>query len=378
MTLPAGTRLGSFQIVSMIGQGGMGEVYRARDTHLDRDVALKVLPDAFADDAERLHRFEREAKALAALNHPNIAQVFGIVTAEGRRAPAIAMEFVDGRGLDEIKGAMPLEELLPILRQIAAALEAAHDSGIIHRDLKPANVKLRDDGTIKVLDFGLAKAFDPGTTSGDASASPTITSPATGLGIILGTAAYMSLEQARGKVVDRRDDIWAFGVVAFELVTGSRLFGGETVSDTIAAVLRQDVPWDRLPPTTPLRFQRLLRHSLDRDQRNRLKDAGDIRIELDDLIGSARDRRDGAGRSGCGAPRCHRHQAPHLAGMGARDVAVPRMFGSAASMAQVSAVSTTTCIRTGCRYGSMTTCLCSIRTAAASTGCGRSERTASG
>jgi eukaryotic-like serine/threonine-protein kinase len=146
MSLPAGTRLGSFQIVSMLGAGGMGEVYRARDTQLDRDVALKVLPDAFADDAERLHRFEREAKALAALNHPNIAQVFGIVTAEGRRAPAIAMEFVNGRSLDEIKGAMPLEELLPILRQIAAGLEAAHDSGIIHRDLKPANVKLREDG----------------------------------------------------------------------------------------------------------------------------------------------------------------------------------------------------------------------------------------
>jgi Tol biopolymer transport system component len=290
MTLPAGTRLGSFQIVSMIGQGGMGEVYRARDTQLDRDVALKVLPDAFADDAERLHRFEREAKALAALNHPNIAQVFGIVTAEGRRAPAIAMEFVDGRGLDEIKGAMPLEELLPILRQIAAALEAAHDSGIIHRDLKPANVRLKEDGTVKVLDFGLAKAFDPGTGARAGSEDPasmaTITSPATGLGIILGTAAYMSPEQARGKVVDRRADIWAFGVVAFELVTGSRLFGGETVSDTIASVLRQDVPWDRLPPGTPLRFQRLLRHCLDRDPRNRLKDAGDIRIELDDLIGS--------------------------------------------------------------------------------------------
>jgi serine/threonine protein kinase/Tol biopolymer transport system component len=286
MTVPGGapTHIGQFVIVAKIGEGGMGQVYRARDTQLDRDVALKVLPDAVADDVERLHRFEREAKSLAALNHPNIAQVFGIVTADGRRAPAIAMEFVDGRSLDEIKGALPADEVLPILRQIAAALEAAHEAGIIHRDLKPANVKLRDDGTVKVLDFGLAKAFDPGGDTRDGRSSPTITSPATGLGVILGTAAYMSPEQARGRPIDRRADIWAFGVVAFELLTGSRLFGGETVSDTIAAVLRQDVPWDRLPPTTDPRLKRLLRHCLDRDPRNRLKDAGDIRIEIDDLI----------------------------------------------------------------------------------------------
>ena len=286
MALSPGTRLGAFQVVSLLGAGGMGEVYRARDTQLDRDVALKVLPDAFADDGERLHRFEREAKSLAALNHPNIAQVFGIITGEGRKAPAIAMEFVDGRSLDELKGPMLVEEALPILRQIAAALEAAHDSGIVHRDLKPANVKLRHDGTVKVLDFGLAKAFDPAGDARDAASSPTITSPATGLGVILGTAAYMSPEQARGKTVDRRADIWAFGVLGFELVTGSRLFGGETVSDTIAAVLRQDMPWDRLPPGTSPRFQRLLRHCLERDPRNRLKDAGDIRIEIDDLLRS--------------------------------------------------------------------------------------------
>ena len=285
MALLPGAQIGVFRIVSLLGAGGMGEVYRARDTQLDRDIALKVLPDAFAADAERLHRFEREAKSLAALNHSNIAQIFGIVPTADGRAPAIAMEFVDGRGLDTVTAPMPVDELLPIARQIAAALEAAHDNGIIHRDLKPANIRIKDDGTVKVLDFGLAKAFDPGSST-DVSGSPTITSPATGLGVILGTAAYMSPEQARGRAVDRRADIWALGVVMFELLTGSRLFTGETVSDTIASVLRQDIPWDRLPASTPPGLRRLLRHCLDRDPRNRLKDAGDVRVEIDDLLAS--------------------------------------------------------------------------------------------
>jgi serine/threonine protein kinase/Tol biopolymer transport system component len=286
MALAPGSHLGAFRIVSLLGAGGMGEVYKARDLQLDRDVALKVLPDAFADDPDRLHRFEREARSLAALNHPNIAQVFGIVAAGGR-APAIAMELVDGQSLDLVDTPMTVDELLPIARQIAAALEAAHDSGIIHRDLKPANIKIKADGTVKVLDFGLAKAFDQSPAGAHSSVSPTITSPAaTGLGVILGTAAYMSPEQARGRAIDRRADIWALGVIVFELLTGSRLFASDTVSDTIAAVLRQDVPWDRLAASTPPRLQRLLRHCLERDPRNRLKDAGDIRIEIDDLLGS--------------------------------------------------------------------------------------------
>jgi Tol biopolymer transport system component len=286
MSLSPDARVGPYRVVGKLGEGGMGQVYKARDTQLDRDVALKVLPDALAADHERLVRFEREARALAALNHPNIAQVYGIVSGDGRSAPAIAMEFVDGRTLDETKTALPVDEALPIARQIAAALEAAHESGIVHRDLKPGNIKLKDDGTVKVLDFGLAKAIDPGAPGRDPSSSPTITSPATGLGVVLGTAAYMSPEQARGRAVDRRADIWAFGVVVFELLTGARLFAGETVSDTIAAVLRQDIPWDRLPETTPPRLKRLLAHCLDRDPRNRLKDAGDVRIEIDDLIGA--------------------------------------------------------------------------------------------
>ena len=282
-----GSRFGHYEILAKLGEGGMGEVYRARDTQLDRDVALKVLPAQFAADADRLQRFEREAKSLAALNHPNIAQVFGIVPAADGRAPAIAMEFVDGLSLDAVKGEMPVAELLPIARQIAAALEAAHESGIVHRDLKPANIKVRDDGTVKVLDFGLAKMMDASTGSAHVASSPTITSPATGLGVILGTAAYMSPEQARGRPIDKRADIWAFGVVVFELLTGSRLFVGDTVSDTIAAVLRQDIPWDRLPAATPPRLRRLLLHCLERDPRNRLRDAGDVRIELDDVLGSA-------------------------------------------------------------------------------------------
>src|SRR5262245_58174802 len=242
MTLVPGTRLGVFEIVALIGAGGMGEVYRAIDTNLGRDVAIKVLPDLFAQDAERLARFEREAKTLASLNHPNIAIVHGFEKGGGIRA--LVMELVDGPTLaDRIaQGPVPADEALPIARQIAEALEAAHEQGIVHRDLKPANVKVRDDGTVKVLDFGLAKLLEGGPPKGDPSLPdvgsgfrrptetmlPTITTPAmTQVGMILGTAAYMAPEQARGKAVDKRADIWAFGCVLFEMLSGRRAFDDE-------------------------------------------------------------------------------------------------------------------------------------------------------
>src|SRR5688572_3972117 len=226
MSLAPGTKVGPYEIVGPLGAGGMGEVYRARDARLDRDVAIKILPELFAQDPERLVRFEREAKALAALNHPNIAAIYGL---EGN---ALVMELVEGEDLSVIiaRGAMPLSDALPVARQIADALEAAHEQGIVHRDLKPGNVKVRADGTVKVLDFGLAKAMDPpspGATAGksvDAANSPTLTARATQMGMIIGTAAYMAPEQAKGKAVDRRADIWAFGAVLYEMLTGRRAF----------------------------------------------------------------------------------------------------------------------------------------------------------
>jgi serine/threonine protein kinase len=253
MTLTPGMRLGPYQVTEQIGEGGMGEVYRATDTTLARSVAIKVLPEAVASDAERLARFEREAKTLASLNHPNIAQVYGFEKSDGVRA--IVMELVEGPTLaDRIAaGPIPIDEALQIASQIAEALEAAHDHGIIHRDLKPANVKVRSDGTVKVLDFGLAKGLDAVAAVSGASLSPTITSPAmTHAGIILGTAAYMSPEQARGKPVDRRADIWAFGCVLFEMLAGRRPFPEEeTVSDTIAGVLRAEPAWNALDGVPP-------------------------------------------------------------------------------------------------------------------------------
>ena len=263
----------------------MGEVYRARDTKLDRDVALKILPAAFASDPGRLARFEREAKTLAALNHPHIAQIHGLEEFDGVRT--LVLEFVDGPTLaDRIAhGPVPINEALTIARQIAEALEAAHDQGIIHRDLKPENIKVRTDGTVKVLDFGLAKALDPtSAATADVTASPTITAPAlmTGAGMIVGTAAYMSPEQARGKAVDRRTDIWAFGCVLFEMITGRRVFPGATVSDTIAAVLERSPDWTALPPATPPRVRHVLARCLDKDPKRRWRDIGDVRIELDD------------------------------------------------------------------------------------------------
>src|SRR6266576_5162346 len=250
----------------------MGQVYRATDTTLGRQVAIKILPDAFAADPDRLARFEREAKTLASLSHPHIAAIYGFEKSAG--VHALVMELVEGEDLSQriARGAIPIDEALPIAMQIADALEAAHERGIIHRDLKPANIKVRDDGTVKVLDFGLAKALDPTPTSTTSTESPTITTPAmTAAGVILGTAAYMSPEQARGKVVDKRADIWAFGVVLYEIVTGRRLFEGEDVTETLALVIKGEPKWDGIPTNV----QRLLKSCLEKDPKRRLRDIGD-------------------------------------------------------------------------------------------------------
>jgi len=286
MALTSGTRLGTYEITAAIGAGGMGEVYRARDTRLGRDVAVKILPDVFASDPERRGRFEREARTLAALNHPHIAQIYGFEEAD--KMLALVMEFVDGETLDtrlKARGPSghPLGETVAIARQIADALEAAHEQGIIHRDLKPANIKIRGDGTVKVLDFGLAKALDPSASSSAAAMnSPTLTAHATVAGVILGTAAYMAPEQARGKAVDRRADIWAFGAVLYEMLAGKRAFAGEEISDTLASVLKVDPDWSALPADLPSSIRRLLRRCLEKDRRRRLSAIGDARLELEE------------------------------------------------------------------------------------------------
>jgi eukaryotic-like serine/threonine-protein kinase len=287
LTLTAGTRLGPFEIIAPLGAGGMGEVYRALDTNLARQVAIKILPDSVAHDHERLVRFEREAKTLAALNHPNIAQIYGLERSD--TSTAIAMELVEGLTLaDRIgQGAISVEEALPIAKQIAEALEAAHEQGVIHRDLKPANIKVRSDGMVKVLDFGLAKALEPASErSIDVTASPTITSPAlmTGVGVLLGTAAYMSPEQAKGRAVDRRADIWALGAVLFEMLTGKRAFAGEDVADTLAFVLTKEPDWTALPTNTPASIKRLLRRCLEKDRKRRLADSADARLEIEEAL----------------------------------------------------------------------------------------------
>ena len=281
--LSPGTRLGGYVIGSTLGAGGMGEVYRATDTRLGRDVAIKVLPDAFAVDADRIARIEREARALAALNHPNVALIYGLEDAGGARA--LVLELVEGPTLADrlARGPLPLDEALGIANQIAGALDAAHSKNIIHRDLKPANIKVRDDGTVKVLDFGLAKALDAASGAGgdDQLNSPTITSPAeTERGVILGTAAYMSPEQARGKSVDRRADIWAFACVLYEMLTGKPPFGGEGVADTLGAVLHKEPDWDRLDPAIPARIRMVLQRCLRKDPRQRLHDIADVSLVL--------------------------------------------------------------------------------------------------
>ena len=329
MPLTTGTRLGPYEIVAAIGTGGMGAVYRARDTKLNRDVAIKVLLPAVANDPDRLARFSREAQVLAALNHPNIAAIYGleegpavgpaqaglyvetdVAAGFSRPVRALVMELVEGPTLaDQIAhGAIPLDEALPVAKQIAEALEAAHEQGFIHRDLKPANIKVRPDGTVKVLDFGLAKAFGPaeagryvqpdvaaGFSRPDLSQAPTVTSPAhlrqgyggqamTQAGMILGTAAYMAPEQARGGTLDKRVDLWAFGVVLFEVLTGTRLFDGATISDTLAQVLMKEPDWTALPANTPAPIRKLLRRCLEKDRKQRLPDAAMVRLEMQDAL----------------------------------------------------------------------------------------------
>jgi serine/threonine-protein kinase len=279
-----GRKISHYNVTEKLGAGGMGEVYRATDTKLNRDVALKVLPEEFARDADRMARFKREAQVLASLNHPNIAAIYGLEESEGIRC--LVLELVEGPTLAErIKqGAIPLDEALNIAKQIAEALEAAHEKGIIHRDLKPANVKVTPEGMVKVLDFGLAKALEDDPSSIDISKSPTLSVAATQAGVILGTAAYMSPEQAHGRQADKRADIWSFGVVLYEMLTGRQAFSGESISDTLASVLKLDPDWDALPSDTPAPIRKLLRRCLTKDRKQRLQAIGDARLELDEVL----------------------------------------------------------------------------------------------
>ena len=283
-----GRRIGAYHLQTLLGAGGMGEVYRARDTKLGRDVAIKILPRLFTSDPERLVRFEREARMLAALNHPHVGAIYGVEDAEGVRA--LVLELVEGETLADrlISGiGLPISEVLAIARQMTDALEAAHEKGIIHRDLKPANIKITGDGVVKVLDFGLAKAAIGDGAGPDLSKSPTITADGTREGVVLGTAAYMSPEQARGRPVDKRTDIWAFGCVLYEMLTGRGAFLGETISDTIAAVIEREPDWAALPAATPASIALLMHRCLEKDARRRLHDIADARIEIDDLLNGA-------------------------------------------------------------------------------------------
>ena len=296
MRLTAGTRLGPHEIAGLLGAGGMGEVYRARDTGLGRDVAIKILPSAFTADPERLARFEREARVLATLNHPHIGAIYSLEEADGIRA--LVLELVEGETLADkllhvstrtshVPG-LPIAESLPIARQIADALDAAHKKGIIHRDLKPANVKVTPDGVVKVLDFGLARAVAGDGWTPDLTQSPTMTIGGTRDGMILGTAAYMSPEQARGQALDKRTDIWAFGCVLYQMLTGRTAFSGDTVTDTLAAIVGREPDWSALPGTTPASVRRLLQRCLEKDAKRRLDDIGDARVELDDALKAER------------------------------------------------------------------------------------------
>ena len=295
--LAVGQQIGPYTIHSPLGSGGMGEVYRARDATLGREVAIKVLPSLFTSDPERLARFEREARLLASLNHPNVATIHGVEHADGLHA--LVLELVEGEtlgqrlestssGSGDNRAGLPLAEALVIARQIADALEAAHEKGVVHRDLKPANIKIRPDGVVKVLDFGLAKAVAPADSPTDGSQLPTQTMGGTRDGAILGTPAYMSPEQARGQAVDTRTDIWAFGCVLYEMLTGSRLFTGHTSGEVLAEILKTEPDWDRLPAHTPENIRRLLDRCLRKERSRRLKDIADARLEIDDVSVSAR------------------------------------------------------------------------------------------
>src|SRR5512139_1838035 len=276
--------LGHYQITSQLGKGGMGEVYQAKDQKLGRDVAIKVLPDEFARDTDRVARFQREAKLLASLNHPNIAAIHGLEESGGTNF--LVLELVEGTTLaDRIKaGAIPVEESLKLALQIAEALEAAHEKGVIHRDLKPANIKVTSEGKVKVLDFGLAKAFAGEQAELNLSNSPTLSDAATRQGVILGTAAYMSPEQARGKAVDKRADVWAFGVVLFEMLTGRQIFTGETVSDTLASVLAREPKWQNLPSDLHPRIRLLLERCLKKEPKNRYGAINDARVDIQEVL----------------------------------------------------------------------------------------------
>ena len=287
MPLSPGTRLGPYEVNDRIGEGGMGEVYRGLDTDLHRSVAIKVLPESFVTDTDRVARFRREAQLLAAINHPNIAQVYGLEHSGG--VQALVMELVEGEDLATRirRGPIPIEEALLIARQIAEALAAAHEQGIVHRDLKPANIRVRADDVVKVLDFGLAKFVESATPVSDQS--PTVTTPALSeAGLLLGTAAYMSPEQVKGRAADKRADIWAFGGVLFEMLTGRRAFRGESTAELFAAILRAEVTWSELPRDTPPEIRRLLRRCLERDAKLRLHDISDARLEIADAL-SGRD-----------------------------------------------------------------------------------------
>jgi len=309
-----GTTLAHYRITAALGAGGMGEVWRAEDTTLGREVALKVLPEEFARDPERMARFEREAKVLASLNHPNIATLYGLETeissgadsdadSDAGETTFLAMELVEGEDLSERikRGPIPVEEAIPIALQIAEALEAAHEQGIVHRDLKPANIKLTEDGVVKVLDFGLAKEWVAAGVDSSASMSPTLTQHATAAGVILGTAAYMSPEQARGKSVDRRADIWSFGVVLWEMLTGYRLFEGETVSDVLAAVLTHEPDLSVLPDNVPNRLTRLIGRCLRKDSTRRFQAIGDARVDLQEILEQRTREIDGSDRESTSA-----------------------------------------------------------------------------
>ncbi len=278
-----GTKLLHYEIGAKLGEGGMGEVYRATDTRLGREVAIKVLPPAFVEDAERLARFHREAQLLASLNHPNIGGIYGFEASEAQHF--LVLELIEGETLAERQagGSLPVEEALELARQIAEALQVAHARGIVHRDLKPANIKITPEGQAKVLDFGLAKAWEQ-PSDADLSLSPTLTAQMTQAGVILGTASYMSPEQARAQDVDKRADIWSFGVVLFEMLAGGRIFPGDTVTDILGAIVHKDPDWNRLPPNLASGVRRVLRRCLEKDRDQRLQDIGDARIEIEEAL----------------------------------------------------------------------------------------------